>query len=169
MSNRLRRIRTEKILLQNGRCYWCDRPMLPLDSPSVWRASADHVIPLRAGGTTEWRNIVAAHWWCNHRRTQPPSPPPKETAMPEERPGATIADEIARLVHRNPLPSEEETRLRREAALLNAQAVALEVPAVVSRFPSGGAFGGLCRFGGQRTRTTGGAGVAPDSAAGQAT
>ena len=113
------------MLLQNGRCYWCDRPMLPLDSPSVWRASADHVIPLRAGGTTEWRNIVAAHWWCNHRRTQPPSQPPKETAMPEERPGATIADEIARLVRRNPLPSEEETRLRREAALLNAQTTVL--------------------------------------------
>ena len=45
---------------QKGLCYWCKQPMLGV--------TADHLIPLYAGGQTRPGNIVAACAKCNNHR-----------------------------------------------------------------------------------------------------
>jgi len=45
---------------QKGLCYWCHEPMLSI--------TADHLIPLHAGGQTRPGNIVASCPECNHHR-----------------------------------------------------------------------------------------------------
>src|SRR5688572_13936513 len=67
----LRTLRTRAFRAQGGLCWWCKMPMLdPPDVPETdpLRTSADHLIPLHAGGQTVPGNIVAAHRKCNAER-----------------------------------------------------------------------------------------------------
>jgi 5-methylcytosine-specific restriction endonuclease McrA len=57
---------------QLGLCHWCREPMLADVEPIHPRAcTADHLVPLYAGGKTVTGNIVAACRACNSARTAP--------------------------------------------------------------------------------------------------
>jgi 5-methylcytosine-specific restriction endonuclease McrA len=58
---------------QGGLCYWCQVPMLlfkttPSDEPRLM--TADHLVPVYAGGRTVAGNIVAACYQCNNGRNR---------------------------------------------------------------------------------------------------
>jgi len=70
---------------QGGLCYWCQAPMIlvkttPSDEPRMM--TADHLVPVYAGGQTIAGNIVAACYQCNNTRNR------EETER--VRPGATL-------------------------------------------------------------------------------
>lgn len=55
---------------QNGRCYYCERLMLPLDNGEPFhplRVTRDHRVPKSKGGKGG-PNIVGACYECNHRK-----------------------------------------------------------------------------------------------------
>lgn len=69
---------------QNGRCFYCDKPMVKTPSDAsrfkgfspkeIARrmCTLEHLTPISAGGTDAWGNIVAACYLCNvSRRTVP--------------------------------------------------------------------------------------------------
>jgi 5-methylcytosine-specific restriction endonuclease McrA len=58
----LQHLRTRAWRLQLGLCYWCKRPI------ALKAATADHLVPVYAGGKTWPGNIVAACAPCNNLR-----------------------------------------------------------------------------------------------------
>ena len=56
----LKSLRTNAARHQRGLCYWCGKPME--------QVTADHLVPLHAGGKTRPGNIVAACAPCNNER-----------------------------------------------------------------------------------------------------
>jgi hypothetical protein len=86
----LSRIRTEKMIAQDGRCYYCDLPMWDKTMSRAMRTAnkdtshlpqmvctAEHLRPRSEGGDDTPSNIVAACLYCNqarHRAKQPRSP-----------------------------------------------------------------------------------------------
>ncbi len=90
MANGIKRIRAAKMAAQDGRCWYCDRPMWS-ESPDMFRATfrlsaraahlfrctAEHLKPRSAAGDDSAANLVAACWFCNvtrHRRKRPLDP-----------------------------------------------------------------------------------------------
>lgn len=54
---------------QGGLCHWCKQPMKRDCGPTDPRLlTADHLVPLYAGGKTQPDNIVAACRHCNNTR-----------------------------------------------------------------------------------------------------
>jgi hypothetical protein len=54
----LRHLRLRAYRTQNGLCYWCKRPMdRDPESESDARLTADHLVPIYAGGKTRPGNI----------------------------------------------------------------------------------------------------------------
>jgi 5-methylcytosine-specific restriction endonuclease McrA len=54
---------------QKGLCYWCGQQMKPdAESTDPLRLTADHLVPVYAGGSTRPGNIVAACARCNNSR-----------------------------------------------------------------------------------------------------
>lgn len=54
---------------QEGLCYWCKQPMKKdADETDPLQLTADHLIPVYAGGKTAPGNIVAACRKCNSSR-----------------------------------------------------------------------------------------------------
>lgn len=47
------------LLLQNGLCFYCGK-LAPAEESNV-----DHVVPLSAGGSKRFNNLVASHRTCN--------------------------------------------------------------------------------------------------------
>jgi len=65
----VQRLRKQACWRQRGLCYWCGGAMLtdvPSDHPQF--LTADHLVPLHAGGETKHGNIVAACRKCNNER-----------------------------------------------------------------------------------------------------
>jgi 5-methylcytosine-specific restriction endonuclease McrA len=60
---RFRRRRAALRVLQQGRCYLCNKPL----SPHGRRVTDDHVVPKSRGGTRAC-NILLAHKLCNERK-----------------------------------------------------------------------------------------------------
>ena len=92
MPSSLARPRTSAFVLQSGRCFYCDFPMLT-GSPAAFaaqygttvaraklqRCTGEHLTPRENGGTSARANIVAACWFCNsHRHRRPAAPPPAQ-------------------------------------------------------------------------------------------
>lgn len=62
-------LRKRAFIKQDGLCYWCHHPMDTSEfEKHPRRLSADHLIPLHAGGRTVPGNIVAACKQCNSER-----------------------------------------------------------------------------------------------------
>jgi 5-methylcytosine-specific restriction endonuclease McrA len=66
-----RRLAQRASRAQGGLCYWCQTPMIlvkttPADEPRLM--TADHLVPVYAGGLTIAGNIVAACYQCNSGR-----------------------------------------------------------------------------------------------------
>lgn len=73
--NGQRAIRRREFLIrrQEGLCYWCTEPMLPVKkkgdgNPKALTATIDHIVPIADGGRNILGNTVAAHYKCNQRR-----------------------------------------------------------------------------------------------------
>ena len=87
---KLSRIRTEKMIAQDGRCFYCDLPMWDKTVSRATRTAnkltrhlpqilctAEHLRPRSEGGDDTPSNIVAACLYCNqarHRAKRPRSP-----------------------------------------------------------------------------------------------
>jgi len=70
--NLLIALRTAACRQQLGLCYWCGEPMLTdVESTHPKLCTADHLLPLYAGGKTVAGNIVAACRACNNVRNGP--------------------------------------------------------------------------------------------------
>lgn len=69
-SSRVRRaIRADLVEQQEGRCYWCNKPMgLADDMTNPHRATLEHLLPLSKGGRNVQGNQVAAGKSCNLAR-----------------------------------------------------------------------------------------------------
>ena len=76
---------------QRGRCYYCDQPMLTgnivefsakykitPNQAKLLRCTGEHLKAHHEGGSTKPTNIVAACWYCNHKRHQRKNPPDPE-------------------------------------------------------------------------------------------
>jgi hypothetical protein len=88
MALSLAKPRTSAFLLQSGRCFYCDFPLLT-GSPEEFsarygitfaqakllRCTGEHLEPRENGGTSSRINIVAACWFCNTRRHRRPAAP----------------------------------------------------------------------------------------------
>ena len=66
-----RRLAQRASRAQGGLCYWCQAPMILVktttaDEPRLM--TADHLVPVYAGGRTIAGNIVAACYQCNSGR-----------------------------------------------------------------------------------------------------
>ena len=81
MPNSLSRIRQRAAEHQKYRCYycclpvWCNTPDLFILTYGITKAqalqlqcTAEHLVPKNNGGTNSRSNIVAACWYCNHKR-----------------------------------------------------------------------------------------------------
>ena len=67
---------------QRGLCYWCEQPMKRTCEPTdPMLLTADHLIPLYAGGKTVPGNIVAACRKCNNTRQVELNKPKKDEAV----------------------------------------------------------------------------------------
>jgi len=63
---------------EGGRCFYCDRPVILMESgatrpPSgivdgLRIATIDHIVPRAHGGLTKLENIVCACYHCNHQK-----------------------------------------------------------------------------------------------------
>lgn len=87
MPNSLVRVRQLAANRQRFRCYYCALPIWS-DSPEVFiskygltkaqaqqlRCTAEHLHPKSLGGANSKSNIVAACWYCNHKRHARPQP-----------------------------------------------------------------------------------------------
>jgi hypothetical protein len=63
------RARERAFSIQNGLCYYCDRPMAPSSQwPHGLACTAEHLVAKRDGGGNSQENIVAAHAFCNRAR-----------------------------------------------------------------------------------------------------
>jgi 5-methylcytosine-specific restriction endonuclease McrA len=70
--NLLVALRTAACRRQLGLCHWCGEPMLADVEPTCPKfCTADHLVPLYAGGKTVAGNIVAACRACNNARNAP--------------------------------------------------------------------------------------------------
>lgn len=49
-------------ILRNDPCCYCGAPMEHID----------HIVPVKAGGTSEWENLTAACAACNHKKNAKP-------------------------------------------------------------------------------------------------
>lgn len=81
MPNAIVRVRLLAAKRQNCQCYYCNLPMWN-DSPEELiskyglskaqakqlQCTAEHLHPKSLGGTNSESNIVAACWYCNHKR-----------------------------------------------------------------------------------------------------
>lgn len=57
------------IAAQNGKCFWCERPMLVTGNRNhPLYASKEHLIPVSQEGTDSPENLRAAHHICNETR-----------------------------------------------------------------------------------------------------
>uniref|UniRef100_UPI00402B58C3 HNH endonuclease n=1 Tax=Methylomonas sp. PHL2-19 TaxID=3438878 RepID=UPI00402B58C3 len=76
---------------QRGRCYYCDQPMatgnliefsakykITPNQAKLLRCTGEHLKAHHEGGSTKPTNIVAACWYCNHKRHQRKNPPEPE-------------------------------------------------------------------------------------------
>lgn len=66
----LRMLRSTACRKQRGRCYWCNGLMLQGQQHQLHPnyATAEHLVPVYAGGLTKPGNIVAACAKCNNER-----------------------------------------------------------------------------------------------------
>lgn len=95
MTNRLSRIRFNKMQAQSGLCYYCRQPMWTGDPAQFcerhgltrrrarWHiCTAEHLHARCDGGADSDDNIVAACWYCNWTRHKSPKPlAPESYAM----------------------------------------------------------------------------------------
>lgn len=50
-------------------CYLCKSPIDPRRRCPDWRAATiEHIVPIGAGGTHTWDNVVPAHYSCNMQK-----------------------------------------------------------------------------------------------------
>jgi 5-methylcytosine-specific restriction endonuclease McrA len=57
-------------------CYLCKEPIDPRRRCPDWRAATiEHVVPIGAGGTHTWDNVVPAHAKCNFDKADSPLRP----------------------------------------------------------------------------------------------
>jgi 5-methylcytosine-specific restriction endonuclease McrA len=63
----MKRLRKRAFHRQGGLCFWCAKPMNSLNN-DPGAVSAEHKIPLHAGGLTVAWNVVAACRECNSER-----------------------------------------------------------------------------------------------------
>lgn len=66
---------------QRGLCYWCKQPMKLDAGNDPLTLTADHLVPIYAGGKTEPGNIVAACRKCNSSRQEEANMPKREEAV----------------------------------------------------------------------------------------
>ena len=71
-TKRLQALRRRAYLRQDGKCWWCGKPMIfkpptPGDTPQRL-CTAEHLVPRSEGGRTDRNNIVAACRACNCAR-----------------------------------------------------------------------------------------------------
>ena len=75
----LRKFRQYAYAAQNGRCFYCDQPLLEQARPAgnhgvpahltkFLCSTAEHLRARQDGGKVARSNIVAACYWCNTRR-----------------------------------------------------------------------------------------------------
>jgi 5-methylcytosine-specific restriction endonuclease McrA len=63
-------------------CYLCKKPIDPRKRCPDWRAATiEHVIPLSAGGTHTWDNVVPAHAKCNFTKADSLLGPANDTLV----------------------------------------------------------------------------------------
>jgi len=81
-NNAIKRLRAHAFHLQQGLCFYCCQPMWLLTDPTTHartyglslrqamhlRATAEHLLARRDGGTNSPENVVAACICCNRRR-----------------------------------------------------------------------------------------------------
>lgn len=57
-------------------CYLCKTPIDPRRRCPDWRAATiEHIVPIGAGGTHTWDNVVPAHYKCNMDKADSPLNP----------------------------------------------------------------------------------------------
>ena len=90
MPSKIAKLRHQAFIRQDGRCYYCDRPMCSGDLEQFaerlksslrfarrYLCTAEHLLPVQDGGKDTAENIVAACAFCNatrHRFMCPPTP-----------------------------------------------------------------------------------------------
>lgn len=90
-SSSVARHRSAALLHQSGRCYYCSvllstskldhfaaEHQLSLPQVKPLQCTAEHMRARRDGGTNAKANIVAACWFCNHKRHARPYPLPPD-------------------------------------------------------------------------------------------
>lgn len=85
--NQLLRSRQLAFNQQGGKCYYCGLPMVLSDQegPKHLRCTAEHLLARSEGGSDAPSNIVAACFYCNHKRHQRKNPPEPERYRAEIR------------------------------------------------------------------------------------
>lgn len=76
---------------QSGRCFYCSQPMwsenlhefalkhkITLGQAKCFQCTGEHLKAHQDGGAATQDNIVAACWFCNHKRHQRKEPPPPD-------------------------------------------------------------------------------------------
>lgn len=60
----------ELVVMQNGRCFYCDRAVKIQQNEEFSRLNAtlDHKTPQHLGGKWTLANLVMACWDCNHKK-----------------------------------------------------------------------------------------------------
>ena len=54
----------------NARCYLCGQPIdYGASSPAPLSFTADHRIPVNAGGSDRMENLAPCHWKCNRAKS----------------------------------------------------------------------------------------------------
>ena len=77
----LKKPRTSAFHSQHGYCYYCKQPMwisnprhfasrfgITLPQARLLQCTGEHLLSHQDGGSSARHNIVAACWFCNHRR-----------------------------------------------------------------------------------------------------
>ena len=67
-ARRLKALRQQAYRKQRGLCFWCNEMIIVGAEGDPRQCTADHLIPLHAGGRTRHGNIVAACARCNNER-----------------------------------------------------------------------------------------------------
>lgn len=99
-TRKIRKIRLQKFMAQNGRCFYCQLPMWENDQHravlenmvgskrAIWlRSTAEHLCAKRDGGKDSAENLVAACWFCNctRHKTKAPLTPEAYSAFVRKR------------------------------------------------------------------------------------